>query len=54
MCLEQGIGVVEAEDPYSTGVSMTAVSSPPAAQTLIHRLLRAKCQRLWVCLEPKG
>lgn len=54
MRLEQGVGVAEAEAPFSTGVSMTAVSSPPATQTLIHRLLQDKCQRLWVCLEPKG
>lgn len=39
MCLEQGVGTVEAEGPFSSGVSMTAVSSPPVAQTLIHHLL---------------
>lgn len=39
MCLEQGVGAAEAESPFSTGVSMTAVSSPPAAQTRIHRPL---------------
>lgn len=54
MCLEQGIETAEAEGPFSTSVSMTAVSSSPAVQTLIHRPLRDKCQRLRVCLEPKG
>lgn len=35
-------------------VSMTALSSPPASQALIHRLLRDKCQRFRVSLETKG